>query len=232
VIYDFHCHTFLSDGELLPTELARRAIIRDYGVVAFTDHASMGNCENILRQVTADAHVVETHWRVTAIPGVEITHVPATALAEIARHAREKGAVLVNVHGETIAEPVEPGTNRAAVTSPDVDILAHPGLITEEEARLAAKNNVFLEITTRKGHCLTNGHVARMALRAGARLLLNTDSHAPGDLLSEELAWKTALGAGLAEDEVRMVLDENPKLLLERLMPRLRALGLGAPTVR
>ena len=31
-------------------------------------------------------------------------------------------------------EPVEPGTNLAAASCPDVDVLAHPGLLTAEEA--------------------------------------------------------------------------------------------------
>ena len=42
-------------------------------------------------------------------------------------------------------EPVEPGTNEAAIRSPWVDVLAHPGLITPEEARLAAERGVRLE---------------------------------------------------------------------------------------
>ena len=34
---DLHMHTFLSDGELLPIELARRAAVMNHEAIAFTD---------------------------------------------------------------------------------------------------------------------------------------------------------------------------------------------------
>jgi histidinol phosphatase-like PHP family hydrolase len=108
---------------------------------------------------------------------------------------------LIVVHGETLAEPVAPGTNRAALEA-DIDILAHPGLITQEEATLARERSIFLEISARKGHCLANGHVARTALEVGASLILNTDSHAPGDLITRQQAERLARGAGLTEAAV------------------------------
>ena len=232
MIYDFHNHTFFSDGELLPVELARRVIQRGYGAVAYTDHASLSNYQRLLDEATRDARIVEEYWGIPAIPGIELTHVPAGALAGIATEARQHGAALIVAHGETIWEPVEPGTNRAAVTAPHVDILAHPGLIAEDDAALAAANGVFLEITTRRGHSLTNGHVVQVGRRVGARFLVNSDAHSPGDFLSEELAWQAALGAGLTRSEAREVLEENPRLLLSRLLPRLQALGLGRPLER
>jgi histidinol phosphatase-like PHP family hydrolase len=108
---------------------------------------------------------------------------------------------LIVVHGETLAEPVAPGTNRAALEA-DIDILAHPGLITLEEAALARERSVFLEISARKGHCLANGHVARTALEVGASLILNTDAHRPEDLITRQQAERLARGAGLTEAAV------------------------------
>ena len=84
-----------------------------------------------------------------------------------------------------------------------VDVLAHPGLITEVEARLAAERGVALEITTRRGHSYANGHVAALARRCGARLVIDNDAHAPGDLLGEEMRRKVAFGAGLTLEEYR-----------------------------
>ena len=105
------------------------------------------------------------------------------------------------MHGETIVEPVAPGTTAVALES-SIDILAHPGLISEGEVRMAADRGIYLEITTRGGHSLTNGHVAVMARRYGARLVLNNDAHGPRDLTSLEMARKIALGAGLSPREV------------------------------
>ena len=66
---------------------------------------------------------------------------------------------------------------------------------------MAAERGVFLEISARKGHSLSNGHVAALAKRHGAKLLLNTDAHAPSDLITAELARKVALGCGLTKKD-------------------------------
>lgn len=223
MVYDFHTHTFQSDGSLSPVELIRRAIVRGYRALAITDHAGIGNIEDVVRQVKRDCDLCRRYWNFQAIPGVELTHVPAAAIVEVARAARAAGARVVVVHGETIVEPVEPGTNLAAVSCQMVDILAHPGILTPEEVRLAAQNGVFLEVSARKGHCLGNGRTVQLARALGARLLLDSDAHDPGDLLTAEFARSVALGAGLAEDELPEVLEGNPELLLERV----RRLELG-----
>ena len=107
-----------------------------------------------------------------------------------------------------------PGTNRAYIEA-GIDILGHPGLITDEECELAAKNSVCLEITTRKGHSLTNGHVAAMAKRHGAKVVVNNDAHGPGDLVSRELAERIVLGAGLTRDDFREM-QRNAEGLIEK----------------
>ena len=223
MIYDFHTHTFLSDGVLSPIELIRRAYVRGYGVIAVTDHVGLEEQERVIKTLVGECRRASEEWDILAIPGVEITHVPKNLIAEAAQRAKDLGAQIVVVHGETIVEPVEPGSNLAALKSPCVDILAHPGIITEEEAALAAENEVFLEISSRRGHSLTNGHVAKVGLHSGARLVLDSDAHAPEDLLTSELAVKVARGAGLSEEDASVVLESNPPHLLQRF-------GLSAPT--
>jgi histidinol phosphatase-like PHP family hydrolase len=146
------------------------------------------------------------------IPGIEITHAPPPQIPSLIAEARALGTPLVVVHGESPVEPVAPGTNRAAIES-RTDILAHPGFITEEEARLAATNGVFLEITSRHGHSLTNGHVARMALLTGARLVIDTDTHTPDNLITRQRALQILQGAGLTESQAQTVMRNNEELL-------------------
>ena len=160
---DLHTHSFFSDGVLLPSEMLRRVQVLGYGVLAITDHADGSNLDGLIAQLARFARQDAHGFAVTLIPGVELTHVPPAQIPDLARRARELGAHLVIVHGESPVEPVAPGTNRAAVECPDVDILAHPGFLTEEEAALAAANGVALELTARGGHNITNGHVARVA---------------------------------------------------------------------
>jgi histidinol phosphatase-like PHP family hydrolase len=138
------------------------------------------------------------------------------SIVPLAQRAKELGVGLVLVHGETIGEPVRPGTNRAAVECPAVDILAHPGLITLEEARLATANDIYLEITSHRGHCLTNGHVANIARQAGTRLVVNTDTHTPQDMIGQEMARRVAAGAGLNEAEIEAATVTNPQTLVQK----------------
>jgi len=220
-MYDFHTHTSLSDGVLSPIEMVRRAYVKGYRAIALTDHTGIGYLARVINEVAQDCALARAYWDILAIPGIELTHVPAGAIAEIAKHAKEMGAWLVVVHGETITEPVEKGTNMAAVSSSHVDILAHPGLLTLEEARIAAENNIFIEITAKKGHSAANSHITSIARKAGAKLLLNSDAHNEAQLLTEASSLAIAKRAGLDEIETRDLLESNPRALLERLRPRI-----------
>lgn len=216
MVYDFHTHTSLSDGAYFPMELIRRALINNYQAIALTDHASLGELSRIIPEVAQVCALASSHWNILAIPGIELTHVPPPAIAETAKKAKELGACIVVVHGETIIECVEKNTNLAAVRSPHVDILA-PGLLSLEEAQLAATNGIFLEISARKGHCLTNGHIASLAQQVGAKLLLGSDAHNQQDLLTIPLADAIIRGAGLNDIACHQVLNINPRALLNNL---------------
>jgi putative hydrolase len=197
---DLHTHTIYSDGELIPAELTRRAAVAGYRAIGITDHGDHSNLDLIIPRIARVADDLGRGWGLTVIPGIELTHIPPGMIADAVKEARKLGARVVIVHGETIAEPVAPGTNRAALEA-DIDILAHPGLITPEEVARAAERGILLEITTRKAHSLTNGHVAKLALAHGAKLTVNTDSHSPGDLTSLPMARLIALGAGLNDEQ-------------------------------
>ncbi|MCH8206380.1 MAG: histidinol phosphate phosphatase domain-containing protein [Chloroflexi bacterium] len=216
-MHDFHTHTFLSDGVLAPIELVRRALHIGYRTIAVTDHVGPGNLETVLKTLIKDCETASKRWDILALPGVEITHVPKEDIGPLAEEARAMGAKIVNVHGETVSEPVEPGTNLAAVRSNDVDILAHPGLITVEEARIAAENGVVLEVSARRSHAFANGHVVRVAQEAGAAMVLNSDAHEPGELLTRDFAMKVARGAGLGEKQAHALLDDAPAGILRKV---------------
>jgi histidinol phosphatase-like PHP family hydrolase len=208
---DLHTHSLFSDGVLVPSELVRRAVMKGYEVIAITDHADASNLDFTIPRVAAACKELNRRWKITALPGIELTHIPPETFAELTDRARSLGAMIVVAHGETLVEPVHPGTNRAAIEA-RVDILAHPGLITKDEAELAFKNGVHLEITARKGHSLSNGHVARKAAETGAKLVIDTDTHEPGDLITDEFARDILLGAGLSADAIAAVFQNSKGL--------------------
>lgn len=212
-LIDFHTHTFFSDGELSPAEHIRRAAVAGYHAIGLTDHVDYSNYEHVFESVKKMTDMVpKSSWDIIAVPGVEFTHVPAALIGDLTQKARDFGIKLIIVHGETIAEPVEKGTNRAAIEA-GVTILAHPGLITEEDARLAAEKGVYLEITSKKGHSLTNGHVYKMAKKVGAKMVLDSDSHSDSDFLSPEYARAVLAGCGMNEEDIEEVFANNCKLL-------------------
>ncbi|MDD4094582.1 MAG: histidinol phosphate phosphatase domain-containing protein [Methanothrix sp.] len=204
---DLHTHTTFSDGELIPSELVRRAEVLGYTAIGITDHVDYTNIEHILSCLSRIRYLKGV-LDMQVLVGAELTHVPPAKIGPLAAFARKLGAEIVVVHGETPVEPVCPGTNRAAIEA-RVDILAHPGFITLDEAELACENNVCLEITSRSGHNITNGHVVKMAKLAGARMVVDTDSHAPRDLIRSERAIEIAMGAGLSLEEASDVVEKH-----------------------
>lgn len=213
---DLHTHTIFSDGDLIPAELAQRAYAAGYKTLAITDHADQSNLDFILPRIVNVCSKITEKGLILVLPGIELTHVDPQDIALLTGEARRLGAKIVVVHGETIIEPVQPGTNLAAIKA-GVDILAHPGILTDDEAKLAAAGDVCLEITTRRGHSYTNGHTAFLARKHQVKLVLNNDAHAPGDFVSSITANNIALGAGLTPEEIKSM-AENAHKIVQRVI--------------
>jgi putative hydrolase len=213
---DLHIHSLFSDGELLPAEIVRRLEDMEYSCIAITDHVDSSNLDFVIPRLVVVAEDLNKAQAVKVIPGVEITHVPPKLIGSLITKARGLGARIVLVHGETIVEPVAKGTNREAILA-GVDILAHPGLISAEDCRLAAETGVYLEISARHGHSFTNGHIARLARDCGSKLVLNSDAHSHHDFMTLEFANMVAKGTGLGENAFEEMLG-NSQHLIEKLL--------------
>ncbi|MCL2375523.1 MAG: histidinol phosphate phosphatase domain-containing protein [Firmicutes bacterium] len=211
---DLHTHTFFSDGSLIPSELVYTGKRIGYTGIAITDHADYSNYDFILPRISEASKVLSAHYELAVVPGVELTYLPPGLIFEMSKLVKAAGAKIVVVHGETAAENVPPGTNLAAVKS-GVHVLAHPGFLTEEEATIAAKNNVRIEITARTFHGKTNAHVAKMAMKCGAKLILNSDTHIRDHILTPELVKKTLDAAGLNESHLQEMQNNAAELLKE-----------------
>ncbi|MDI9610212.1 MAG: histidinol phosphate phosphatase domain-containing protein [Archaeoglobales archaeon] len=205
-MFDLHTHSIFSDGELVPSEMIRRFSAIGNEGLAITDHVDFSNLSLVLSNLLK---LRELEYEIEFLVGAEITHVPPRLIGKAVELAWREGAEIVVVHGETIAEPVAEGTNSSALGE-EINILAHPGLISEEDAEKAKENGVFLEISARRGHSLANGHVARIAEKFSCDLVINTDMHAPADIINSETAKKILSGAGIGEPE--KVLKNNERL--------------------
>jgi len=216
-VIDFHTHTLLSDGLLCPAELVQRAKKAGYRFLGITDHVDPAKIDWVISSLVEFCEEIsQVENDIKVIPGAELTHLPPSLIKSYTRRARQNGAKIVIVHGETIVEPVPPGTNQAALEA-DIDILAHPGIIKEEEVKLAAQRGIYLEISARKGHCLTNGRVVSLARKYNAKVIINSDAHSPEDLITLSRAEKILLGAGMTEDEVKKAF-QNSQILMEKFL--------------
>lgn len=213
---DLHTHTYLSDGALGPAEHVRRAEVAGYRVLGMSDHVDLATLPVVLPQLLEAARRENATERMTVLAGVEFTHIRPEQFGPGTQKARELGAHYVIAHGETIAEPVIEGTNRAAIEA-GVDILAHPGLISEADAKLAASRNVLLEISGKGGHCLCNGHVALMAHKTGAQLIFGSDAHEPGQMRARAMAERICRGAGLRDEEIAAIFERAEAFARHRL---------------
>ena len=211
IMIDLHIHSIFSDGELIPTEIIRRMHYLGNEGLAITDHVDFSNLSFVLSNLRKLADFRDD-YELDVLLGVEITHVPPNLIGRAVELAWKEGAEIVIVHGETIVEPVKEGTNYMAVQE-EIDILAHPGLIDLKTAELAKENGVFLEISARKGHSLTNGHVAKIAIETGCELVINTDAHSPNDFITTDFAIKILRGAGIENYEKVL---ENPKKIIKK----------------
>ena len=218
---DFHFHSIFSDGALLPAAIAYEAAKLNHQAIAITDHIDASNIEDVCCALTKFVNEQGPSLPVKVIPGVEISYLEPNLIKKYAEKAKKLGAKIIVVHGESPVEPVPKGTNRAALQLKGlVDILAHPGWITEEEAIMAKVNNVYLEISARKGHRKGNRHVAKLAKQFGAKLLVDSDGHSEKDLVSQQQALEIALLAGLTRPAATKVIKDNAQELLKKIARR------------
>jgi len=217
-MYNLHAHTFLSDGALLPSEVAVRYQDKGYQVIAITDHADYSNIKQIAKAIVGFCKRWPKDSAIKVLPGIELTHLPPEQFKPLAALARKEGIKIIIAHGETPVEPVAKNTNHLALLS-DIDILAHPGLITDSDTQLAKERGIFLEITSRHGHRQANTHVINQARKFGAKLILNNDSHTPEDIISPAELVKAGLSFGLTQNEIDKIY-KDVKTFLTKLEGR------------
>jgi histidinol phosphatase-like PHP family hydrolase len=214
-MYNLHAHTLLSDGQLLPSEVAVRYQNKGYTVIAITDHADYSNIKQLAKSVVEFCRRWPKDSTIKVLPGVELTHLPPQQFKPLAALARKAGIKIIIAHGETPVEPVAKNTNHLALMA-DIDILAHPGLISDEDVTLAKDRGIFLEITSRRGHNQSNAQIIKQARKIGAKLILNHDSHSPEDIISPADLIKAGLDAGLTQIEIDKIYEEVKTFLIKK----------------
>ena len=215
---DLHTHTFMSDGCLSISELVYRAKIAGYKAIAITDHTDYSNYKTVIDAVKSVQTILTNEYDIQVFRGVELTYIPPKNIKDLVAKCRDCGAQIIVVHGETPAEKVPAQTNLQAIEA-GVDILAHPGFITEEEVILAKEKNVCLEITSRGGHSKTNKWVADLAKKVGAKMVFGNDVHSPENILNKQQVFEILKNVQLNETDFE-IMQRNAGEIIDSIMLR------------
>lgn len=213
---DFHIHpqAFFSPSEA--AHCGRQAGNRSVALLA---RCHKENLETELLPLVRAVRQLTLYNSIDAIAGVELVHVPSGLLPETVAKARELGAQIVVGHGESVlphGAVVPKGANLSAIEA-GVDLLAHPGLLTEEEALCAVQKGCALELSLAPWHSMYNGHVAKVALKHGCMLVAGSNAREACDMIWRETAHSLLMGAGMDEQAMQR-LERDALTLMTRCL--------------
>lgn len=221
--YELHSHTNFSDGKSCLEDMVNRAIELN-SAIAITDHfigdgfginkilyPNISSLDNFLKRKEKYSKIFDD-----VVFGIEITRIDPRKIPEIARAAKKNGLIVL-VHGETKGDNVPAGTNNAALNSEFVDVLAHPGHLSEENALKAKESKAFIEITTREVHKSENQEIIKICKKFDLEMVIDTDAHSTHELIDYEDALMVGLNAELTEDDVKKA-NENAKKIFKKFI--------------
>jgi DNA polymerase (family 10) len=217
---DLHSHTTLSDGRNSLEEMAAAARERGYSYLAITDHsASHGFGDHVTAERLWERIEEVGAWNkgkrgFRLLAGSEVNVGLDGALDYPDDVVGALDWVVASVH-TSFAIPEREMTARvlAAIENPLVDCIGHLtgrligrrepyGIDVEAVAEAAARTGTMLEINGNPNRRDLSDRHARLALDAGATIVLNTDAHGIETLSNMAYAVATARRAWMTPAEV------------------------------
>jgi DNA polymerase (family X) len=217
---DLHCHTSWSDGRATVLEMGLAAKERGYEYLAICDHSPS---VRVVPGVTADdlrrqgEEVARANGELAPfrlLRGVECDilgdgslDLPDDVLAELDWVTASLHAGQRRPRGELTKLVTE------AMRHPAVRALSHPtgrllrhrppnALDLEETIATALETGVALEVNGLPDRLDLKGEHVRLAIQAGAKIVINTDAHSTGGLGNIELALGTSRRGGATAVDV------------------------------
>ncbi len=217
---DLHCHTTLSDGHNSLSEMAEAARARGYAYLAVTDHSAshgFGNdvpADRLRRRIEEVRELNQGFSRFRVLAGSEVNIGSDGSLDYPDELLAELDWVIASVH-TSFRMGEERMTERilAAIDNPLVDCIGHLtgrligrrgpyGVDVERIAEAAARTGTMLEINGNPNRRDLSERNARLAVDAGAMIVINTDAHRVATLENMAYGIATARRAWLTKSEV------------------------------
>jgi DNA polymerase (family 10) len=217
---DLHSHTVASDGHATIAEMADAARKRGYEYLAITDHSAthgFGNDvspEQLRRQIELVREVDARMEGIELLAGSEVNILPDGSLDYEDDLLAELDWVIASAHTAFgLSEQAMTERMIAAIEHPLVDAIGHPTgrLIGRREPyaidlaavfAAAARTGTMLEINANPDRRDLSEIHARAAVRAGVRIVINSDAHRTRTLANMRWGVATARRAWLRAADV------------------------------
>jgi DNA polymerase (family 10) len=217
---DLHSHTIASDGHNTILEMAHAARARGYGYLAITDHSAshgFGNAvsaEQLRRQIERVHEANAATEGIELLAGSEVNILPDGSLDYDDQLLAELDWVIASVHTSfSMGEQAMTERMVAAIEHPLVDAIGHPtGRLIERRApyaldldavfAAAAAAGTMLEINANPDRRDLSDVHARAAVRAGVRIVIDSDAHRIATLANMRWGVLTARRAWLRSEDV------------------------------
>ena len=217
---ELHCHTVASDGRNTIAQMAEAARERGYEYLAITDHSAshgLGNNvepDELQRQIERIHEADAAIEGITVLAGSEVNVLPDGTLDYEDDLLAELDWVIGSLHSSfRLGEREQTERMIAAMEHPLVDAIGHPTgrLIDRREpyeididaiAEAAARTGTFLEINGNPDRRDLSEVNARLAVEAGARIVIDSDGHGVETLRNVRYGVATARRAWLTADHV------------------------------
>ncbi|WP_396610441.1 DNA polymerase/3'-5' exonuclease PolX [Haloferax sp. S1W] len=198
---DLHTHTEWSDGDNTIAEMVAAAEERGYEYHVVSDHATgpgmvggVGVEDDELLEQADEVRAAAEDADIAVFHGVE-ANIDAEGGISVADDVLDQLDVVVASPHSALDQDRETATERLvrAMEHPEVDILGHPtgrlinqrpGLPLDYEriAEAAVEHDVALELNASPYRLDLNGEALKIAVEAGATIVINTDAHRPAEL--------------------------------------------------
>jgi DNA polymerase (family X) len=217
---DLHSHTVASDGHNTIEEMAHAARDRGYEYLAITDHSAthgFGNDvspEQLRRQIELVHEASERIEGIELLAGSEINILPDGSLDYEDELVAQLDWVVASAHTSfSMSEQAMTERVIAAIEHPLVDAIGHPtGRLIERRApyaidldavfAAAARAGTMLEVNANPDRRDLSDSSARAAVRAGVRIVIDSDAHRIRTLANMRWGVATARRAWLTREDV------------------------------
>ncbi len=223
---DFHMHTTASDGTCDIGELAEAAKDLGYKFICITDHSKSSAIANglsakqLAQQIQKIRKLNEKIKGITILAGSEVDILANGSLDFDDKLLAELDFVIASIHSG-LASPRQKVTTRTlkAMDNPYVNCIAHPTgrLIGQREAmdldiaaviEHAAQTHTALEVNSNPMRLDLKDTHCKMAVEAGVKLVIGTDSHSTGQLGLIDFGVATAGRGWVTKADVLNTLSE------------------------